>query len=109
LTREDNSIQHFIWVIPPFWFKKIQFLNNYDRHWNETQQTCSLSNGEPITTRQVTLVICISRVICSLISDTKKLSVQHPWAVLLFLVHLDQRSRWTIAITWRPSSVVCRL
>jgi hypothetical protein len=23
----------------------------------------------------------------------------------LFLVHLDQRSRWTIAITWRPSSV----
>ena len=25
------------------------------------------------------------------------------------LVHLDQRSRWTIAITWRPSSVVCRL
>jgi hypothetical protein len=22
-----------------------------------------------------------------------------------FLVHLDQRSRWTIAITWRPSSV----
>jgi hypothetical protein len=26
-----------------------------------------------------------------------------------FLVHLDQRSRWTIAITWRPSSVVCRL
>jgi hypothetical protein len=28
---------------------------------------------------------------------------------LFFLVHLDQRSRWTIAITWRPSSVVCRL
>ena len=27
----------------------------------------------------------------------------------LLLVHLDQRSRWTIAITWRPSSVVCRL
>ena len=25
------------------------------------------------------------------------------------LVHLDQRSMWTIAITWRPSSVVCRL
>ena len=25
------------------------------------------------------------------------------------LVHLDQRSRWTIAITWRPSSVVCSL
>ncbi len=23
----------------------------------------------------------------------------------LLLVHLDQRSRWTIAITWRPSSV----
>jgi hypothetical protein len=28
---------------------------------------------------------------------------------LSFLVHLDQRSRWTIAITWRPSSAVCRL
>ena len=28
---------------------------------------------------------------------------------LPFLVHLDQRSRWTIAITWRPSSVVCKL
>jgi hypothetical protein len=27
----------------------------------------------------------------------------------LLLVHLDQRSRWTIAITWRPSSVVCKL
>ena len=27
----------------------------------------------------------------------------------LFLVHLDQRSMWTIAITWRPSSVVCKL
>ena len=26
-----------------------------------------------------------------------------------FLVHLDQRSMWTIAITWRPSSVVRRL
>ena len=26
-----------------------------------------------------------------------------------FLVHLNQRSMWTIAITWRPSSVVCRL
>ena len=25
------------------------------------------------------------------------------------LVHLDQRSTWTIAITWRPSSVVCKL
>jgi hypothetical protein len=24
-----------------------------------------------------------------------------------FLVHLDQRYMWTIAITWRPSSVVC--
>jgi hypothetical protein len=23
--------------------------------------------------------------------------------------HLDQRSRWTIAITWHPSSVVCKL
>jgi hypothetical protein len=32
--------------------QKIQFLNNYDRHWNETQHTCSLSNGEPITTRK---------------------------------------------------------
>jgi hypothetical protein len=21
LTREDNSIQHFIWVIPPFWLR----------------------------------------------------------------------------------------
>jgi hypothetical protein len=28
---------------------------------------------------------------------------------LPLLVHLDQRSRWTIAITWRPSSVVCKL
>jgi hypothetical protein len=27
----------------------------------------------------------------------------------IFLVHLDQRSRWTIAITWRPSAVVCKL
>jgi hypothetical protein len=27
----------------------------------------------------------------------------------LLLVHLDRRSRWTIAITWRPSSVVCKL
>jgi hypothetical protein len=26
-----------------------------------------------------------------------------------FLVHLDQRSRWTIAITWHLSSVVCKL
>ena len=26
-----------------------------------------------------------------------------------FLVHLAQRSRWTIAITWRPSSVFCFL
>ena len=28
---------------------------------------------------------------------------------LWFLVHLDQRSRLTIAITWRPSSVICKL
>jgi hypothetical protein len=28
---------------------------------------------------------------------------------MYFLVHLDQRSMWTIAITWRPSSVVCSL
>ena len=26
-----------------------------------------------------------------------------------FLVHLDQRFMWTIAITWRPSSVICKL
>ena len=26
-----------------------------------------------------------------------------------FLVHLDQRSMWTIAITWHPSSGVCKL
>ena len=25
--------------------------------------------------------------------------------IFILLVHLDQRSRWTIAITWRPSSV----
>jgi hypothetical protein len=25
-----------------------------------------------------------------------------------FLVHLDQRSMWTIAINWWPSSVVCK-
>ena len=29
--------------------------------------------------------------------------------LMSFLVHLDQRSMWTIAITWRPSSVVCKL
>jgi hypothetical protein len=28
---------------------------------------------------------------------------------IYLLVHLDQRSMWTIAITWRPSSVVCKL
>jgi hypothetical protein len=33
----------------------------------------------------------------------------HILFLFLFLVHLDQRSMWTIAITWRPSSVVCRL
>ena len=44
--------------------QKIQFLNNYDRHWNETQHTCSLSNGEPITNKAGDPVICISRVIC---------------------------------------------
>jgi hypothetical protein len=33
------------------------------------------------------------------------LSVVHP-LTFSYLVHLDQRSRWTIAITWRPSSVV---
>jgi hypothetical protein len=31
------------------------------------------------------------------------------WRKIWFLVHLDLRSRWTIAITWRPSSVVFRL
>jgi hypothetical protein len=25
LTREDNSIQHFIWVIPPFWKNIISY------------------------------------------------------------------------------------
>ena len=25
------------------------------------------------------------------------------------LVHLDHRSRWTIAITWHPASVICKL
>jgi hypothetical protein len=29
--------------------------------------------------------------------------------MITFLVHLDQRSMGTIAITWRPSSVVCKL
>jgi hypothetical protein len=40
-TREDNSIQHFIWVISlfllPFFFYNFNFLN--------TQHTCSLSKG----------------------------------------------------------------
>ena len=29
--------------------------------------------------------------------------------LISFLVHLNQRSRWTIAITWRLLSVVCKL
>jgi hypothetical protein len=44
--------------------KKIQFLNNYDGHWNETQHTCSLSNGEPITTSQVTLSFTYPFLLC---------------------------------------------
>jgi hypothetical protein len=32
----------------------------------------------------------------------------HLCRTFLLLVHLDRRSRWTIAITWHPSSVVCR-
>ena len=32
-----------------------------------------------------------------------------PGVNFLSLVHLDQRSRWTIAITWHPASVVCKL
>ena len=36
--------------------------------------------------------------------------IQKPNSNKVFLlVHLDQRSMWTIAITWRPSSVVCCL
>jgi hypothetical protein len=30
-------------------------------------------------------------------------------SIIPLLVHLDQRSMWTIAITWHPSSVVCKL
>jgi hypothetical protein len=37
-------------------------LSNYDRHWNETQLTFSLSNGEPITTRQLTLWFAYSEL-----------------------------------------------
>jgi hypothetical protein len=40
------------------------------------------------------------------IAPLVKWSLRLPYT---FLVHLDQRSMWTIAITWRPSSVVCRL
>ena len=36
---------------------------------------------------------------------TNKQNFRHHGATPRFLVHLDQRSRWTIAITWRPSSV----
>jgi hypothetical protein len=44
--------------------QKIQFLNNYDRQWNETRHTCSLSNGEPITTRQMTHFLRVYWVSC---------------------------------------------
>jgi hypothetical protein len=54
-SREDNSIQELFPLLTYNFLKKIQFLNNYDRHWHEAQHTCSLSNEEPITTRQVTL------------------------------------------------------
>jgi hypothetical protein len=33
----------------------------------------------------------------------------HPGVNFLSLVHLNQRSRWTIAITWHPASVVGKL
>jgi hypothetical protein len=41
---------------------KMQFLNNYDGQWNETRHTCSLSNGEPITTRQDGVVFSCQQI-----------------------------------------------
>ena len=45
-------------------FVKSPFLKNYQRYPFETWNTCSLSKEEPITTRQMTPVICMSRIIC---------------------------------------------
>ena len=59
--RRNSSVLAYIEIRDIFlvWLRflpnLLQFLNNYDWQWNETRHTCSLSNGEPITIRQVTL------------------------------------------------------
>ena len=59
------------------------------------------------------LIIIIVTIIIIIIKSPKQsledLLFLLRFLLLFLLVHLDQRSIWTIAITWRPSSVVCRL
>ena len=52
--------------------------------------------------------MCIM-IICNLFHISIDILSWYSWINNIFLVHLDQRSRWTIAITWRPSSVICKL
>ena len=58
--------------------------------------------------------ICISKKYCRSLSEAnghphKRYRDGSRGGRSPFLVHLNQRSMWTIAITWRPSSVVCCL
>ena len=64
-TTPSSILSELFLLFDLEFLKKIQFLNNYDGHWNETQHTCSLSNGEPITTRQVTLFAYMTIIIRS--------------------------------------------
>ena len=64
-TTPSNILFELFPLFDLEFLQKIQFLNNYDRHWNETQHICSLSNGEPITTRQVTLFAYMTIIIRS--------------------------------------------
>ena len=52
--------------------------------------------------------MCIM-IICNLFHISIDILSWYSWINNIFLVHMDQRSRWTIAITWRPLSVVCKL
>ena len=56
----------------------------------------------------ISVAIKIIGQVCLRGSELKKSYIE-VLCLKSFLVHLNQRSKWSIAITWCPSSVVCRL
>jgi hypothetical protein len=86
-------------MIIPLQFGFSQFISFREEDlWNFSQSEHIIGPGSHVVYLTGTFLV---EIWCS----AKHVAVSIAMLIDFLLVHLDQRSMWTIAITWRPSSV----